>query len=182
MAEPETEEREELPAWSLPADAVAHTRIARRLAGGHSRLGVGRGDRRGRHGLHPRLGDRARPSAGRRGRGGRRRSRSTTRAASPSPSRISTVTSAATEPPAPESSARSHRPVASSARESSAPATRERADAPRGAPLGRRAGIRRGQHEPLDDEEPVRRHAPRARRRGVLRAHRCSSRRPTTCR
>ena len=43
-----------------------------------------------------------------------------------------------------------------------------RADPARRPALGRRAGLRRDQHEPLDDEAPVRRGAARARRQGVL--------------
>ena len=44
----------------------------------------------------------------------------------------------------------------------------QRRRAPRRPALGGGAGLRRRQHEPLDDEEAVRRHPPRAHRQGLL--------------
>ena len=83
---------------------------------------------------------------------------------------------------------RRHRPLArarlraSSASASSAPASRAAARPARGPALGGRAGLRRGQHEPVDDEARVRRPAARARRHARTSAARCSSPRRTTCR
>ena len=59
---------------------------------------------------------------------------------------------------------------------------RERRRPARRPALGGRAGLRRRQHEPLDDEAPVRRDPPRAHRHAPTSAARCSSRRRTTCR
>ena len=47
----------------------------------------------------------------------------------------------------------------------------QRRSAPGRPPLCRRAGLRRHQHEPLDDEEAVRERPARARRQRVLQAH-----------
>ena len=52
----------------------------------------------------------------------------------------------------------------------------------RWAALGSRAGLRRRQHEPLDDQAPTREHAARPRRRRVLQTARSSSPPRTTCR
>ena len=49
---------------------------------------------------------------------------------------------------------------------------------PRGSALRDRAGLRRDQHEPLDDEEAVRRDTARPRRRRLLPPHRARRRRP----
>ena len=125
-------------------------------------LGGSTGD--GRPRLHPRQRRRGRPPARRRGRQGavaivadgeRRAGRRGRRRA----------TSAATAPPAPASSARS-RPTCElhSVRVLGAGYTGQRPDPPRRAPLGGRAGLRRHQHEPLDDEAAVRRRPARARR------------------
>ena len=58
----------------------------------------------------------------------------------------------------------------------------QRRRAPRRPALGGGAGLRRREHEPVDDEAAVRRDPPRARPTRRTSGARCSSRRRTTCR
>ena len=161
-----------LPAWSLPKDAV--DRIALPPSGPSSvtrEWAWGGSTGEGRTSLHPRLWGRGGASARRRARERRRRSRSarTTRS---SPTRTPRATSRGhgtacagiVRALAPECSISSVRVLGSTLHG-------KRRGAPRRAPLRRRAGLRRHQHEPLDDEEAVRGRAARARGQRVLQAH-----------
>ena len=161
-----------LPAWSLPKDAVDRIALPVRLArASHARLGARRRDGRRRAGVHPRLGRRPDASARRRARERSRhldrRGRRGHRRRGHGGRRVRTR----------------HR-----LRRDRAPARARVEDLERPRPrielhrLGRRApgrpslrdraGLRRHQHEPLDDEEAVREHPPRARRQRLLQADR----------
>ena len=171
-----------LPAWSLPADAVERHRAPRRVArAGHTGLGVGRGDRRGRPRLRARQRHRGRASARRRAqeRWPSRSTRTTRRSSRKTPR----ATSAATARPAPGSSARSRRSASSySVRVLGAGYTGSGAGPARGPALGDRAGLRRHQHEPLDDQEQVRGRCCTSSPTPPTSGARCSSPPPTTCR
>ena len=165
MAEPAPERP--LPAWSLPAGTAESLALPTEWPGRVTREWAWRRvDRQGREvcildsGIeadHPLVGELAGAVAVEVGEGTRSRS-----------SRTSRATSAATERPARGSSARSQRTASSSASVSSAPGSPAAARRSRRPSLGRGAGLRRDQHEPVDDQEPVRRAAPRARRPRLL--------------
>ena len=142
----------------------ARLRVARAR---HARVGARRRDRQGRARLHPRQRRRPRPSAGRRGerrgrdqrRRGRRADRHARRGGRPLRAR---------------NCVRRRDPRARArVRDLQRARARRRLHglgpgAARRPALGGRAGLRRREHEPLDDEAPVRGGAARARGQGVL--------------
>ena len=126
----------------------------------------------GRPRLHPRQRRRARPPAGRRR---RRRGRRLDRRRTAS---VLVEEDDAGRPLRPRHRVRGDRPRARARTASSTACACSAPASPAAAPLllagpalGDRAGLRRHQHEPLDDEEAVRRRAARARRRRVLPPH-----------
>ena len=153
-----------LPAWSLPREQQSPSRC--RPSGRAASRVSGAGGSTGK-GVKVCILDSGieadHPDVGARGR--RRRSRRATRSRS---STTSKATSAATGRPVRGSSARSQRTASSIASVSSARIHGQRDGAPRRPSLGGRTRLRRDQHEPVDDEEPLRRPAPRGRRPRLL--------------
>ena len=163
---------EDLPAWSLPRTAVDGIALENLLPEpGRPRVGTRRLDRARREGLHPRQRRRARPSG--------------SSASSRAPSSITldedgdpvaeddlegdlcghgTACAGVIRAIAPEAELHSVRVLGAGVQGLGRRARR-------GPALGARAGFRRRQHEPLDDEAAARRHAARARRLRVLQAH-----------
>ena len=172
------------PAWSLPAGAAERDQASRRVARrGHARLGVGRLDREGRARLHPRQRRRRRPSA-------RRRDRS-----SPWPSPIGAGRRGRSSTDDTEGDLCGHGTACAGIVRSLAPDCEIISVRVLGAGFtgsggvllaGLRWAVEQGfdvdQHEPLDDEAPVRRDPPRARPTRPTSAARCSSPPRTTCR
>ena len=166
MAEPAPERP--LPAWSLPAGSAESLALPTEWPGRVTREWAwGESTGEGRARLHPRQRDRGRPSRCRRARGRcRRRGRRGRRDLGRRGRRG--------RPLRPRDRLCGDRPLdRKGLRALQRPRPRRRVHrqrdgAPRRPSLGRRAGLRRDQHEPVDDEEPVRRTASRGRRPRIL--------------